>query len=226
MKQINHRLIFRLAFCATLVLGVVTFVSAQTASKDEYPKFEFFVGPSAIGEVNSPGISFGPSASISSNYAGKTGFETSLTGNFRKRFGIKADFSAHFNNSQGHGAITSCTPTCTTATQDSQLKKRVYNFLAGPEFKARNSSRFTPFVYALAGVAHTSVKFTTPGPTFNLLLKKSNNSFAMALGGGLDFRISKRVSFRGTMDYNPVFVRDSNTGTRDLVRISAGLLFH
>jgi len=34
---------------------------------------------------------------------------------------------------------------------------------------------------AAFGVAHTSANFTTPGPTFNLLLKKSDNSFEMAL---------------------------------------------
>ena len=106
------------------------------------------------------------------------------------------------------------------------MKTRLYNFLVGPEFKARNSTRVTPFVYALGGVAHTSATFTTPGPTFNLLLKKSDTSFALALGGGLDIRATKRLSFRGSMDYNPVFVKDSTSGTRDLVRISFGVLIH
>ena len=67
---------------------------------------------------------------------------------------------------------------------------------------------------------------TTPGPTFNLISKKRDNSFAMALGGGLDIRASKRVSFRALMDYNPVFVRDSPSGTRDFVRLSLGVLIH
>jgi hypothetical protein len=57
-------------------------------------------------------------------------------------------------------------------------------------------------------------------------LEKSDYSFAMALGGGLDIRASKRVSFRAMMDYNPVFVNDSTTGTRDFVRLSLGVLFH
>jgi hypothetical protein len=59
-----------------------------------------------------------------------------------------------------------------------------------------------------------------------LFLKNSENSFAMALGGGFDIRGTKRVSFRATMDYNPVFINDSSTGTRDLVRISLGVLIH
>ncbi|MEP6912794.1 MAG: hypothetical protein ABI923_08575, partial [bacterium] len=77
-----------------------------------------------------------------------------------------------------------------------------------------------------AGVAHTSANFTTPGPTFNLSLKSSNTGFAMALGGGLDIRATKKVSFRGQLDYNPVFIHDSSSGTRDFVRLSLGVLFH
>jgi hypothetical protein len=48
----------------------------------------------------------------------------------------------------------------------------------------------------------------------------------MALGGGFDIRATKRVSFRGSLDYNPVFVNDSVAGTRDFLRLSLGILFH
>src|SRR4029453_11345447 len=128
---------------------------------------------------------------------------------------IKGDFSAHFNNESERGPVAACTPACTTVIQDFQFKTRVYNFLAGPEFKARNRTRFTPFVHALGGFAHASATFTTPGPTHILFLRRNDTSFAMALGGGLDIRASKRVSFRGQLDYNPVFVQDSIHGTRN-----------
>jgi len=227
MKRTNKNLLIRLAFSTALLLCSALLGSAQSPTPDEYPKVEVFVGYSALGEANGRGISFGPNAFVGANYsAAKAGFETSIIRNFSKRFGIKGDFSAHFNNQSGSGPITSCTPACTTVTQDFQLKTRVYNFLAGPEFKARNSTRFTPFAHVLGGVAHTSATFTTPGPTFNLLLKKSDNSFAMALGGGIDIRATRRVSFRGQMDYNPVFVHDSTSGTRDFFRLSLGVLFH
>jgi opacity protein-like surface antigen len=226
MKRLNMNLLTRLAFCTALLLGSALLGSAQSPTPDEYPTLEVFAGYSALGEANGRGISFGPNSSIGANYTAKAGFETSIIRNFSKRFGIKGDFSAHFNNESASGALTSCTPACTTATQSFQLKTRVYNFMAGPEFKARNKTRFTPFAHVLAGVAHTSATFTTPGPTFNLLLKKSDNSFAMALGGGIDIRASKRVSFRGVLDYNPVFVHDSTSGTRDFVRVSLGVLIH
>jgi opacity protein-like surface antigen len=219
-------LLIRLGFCTALFLCSVLLVSAQSTKPDEYPKFEFFVGYSALGEAGSGGISFGPNAVLSANYTSKAGFEASIIRNLSKRFGIKGDFSAHFNNESASGPITACTPGCTTVTQAFEVKTRVYNFLAGPEFKARNSTRFTPFAHVLGGVAHTSANFTTPGPTFNLLLKNSDNSFAMALGGGFDIRATKRVSFRGSLDYNPVFVNDSVAGTRDFLRLSLGILFH
>lgn len=225
MRRISSNSLDRGAFCVVLLLCTSATVWAQSPNKD-YPKYEGFVGYSALGEAGSPGIDLGGDARISANYSANTGFEISFIRNFKKYIGIKGDFSAHFNNESANGPITSCTPTCTTATQTFELKTRVYNFLAGPEFKARNRTRVTPFAHVLAGLAHTSADFTTPGPTLNLSFGTSRNSFAMGIGGGLDIRVTKRVSFRALMDYNPVFVNDSTTGTRDFVRFSLGVLFH
>jgi len=226
MKRINKNLLIRLTFFTALLAGSALLGLAQSPTPDEHPKFEFFAGYSALGEANGPGINFGSNNNVAATYNSNAGFETSIIRNFSKRFGIKGDFSAGFNNESERGPIAACTPVCTTVTQDFQLKTRVYNFLAGPEFKARNSTRFTPFAHALGGFAHTSATFTTPGPTHILLFKRNDNSFAMALGGGLDIRASKRVSFRALMDYNPVFVHDPTGNRRDFIRLSLGVLFH
>jgi len=225
MKRINKSLLIRLVSSTALLLCSALLVSAQSTNPDEHPKFEFFAGYSALGETGSRAISLGQNAEVAGDFEGQ-GFQTSIIRNFNKHFGIKGDFSFHFNNESNRGPVSACSPVCTTVTQDFELKTRVYNFLAGPEFKARNSTRFTPFVHALGGFAHTSATFTTPGPTHILFLRRRDTSFAMALGGGLDIRASKRVSFRASMDYNPVFVNDSTTGTRDFVRLSLGVLFH
>jgi len=225
MKRINKNLLIRLVSSTALLLCSALLVSAQSTDSNEHPKFEFFAGYSALGETGSRVISLGPNAGVGGDFEGQ-GFETSIIRNFNKHFGIKGDFSFHFNNESNRGPVAACTPVCTTVTQDFQLKTRVYNFLAGPEFKARNSTRFTPFVHALGGFAHTSATFTTPGPTHILFIRRRDTSFAMALGGGLNIRASKRVSFRAMMDYNPVFVNDSASGTRDFVRFSLGVLFH
>ena len=198
--------------------------SAQNASPDEFPKIEIFAGYSGLGETQKP-ISYN-GIIVPQGYAAEAGVETSLIWNFNRHLGLKADFSAHFNDETRPGNVIVCNPACTTATQTFQFRSRVYNFLAGPEVKARNHTRFTPFAYALGGLGHTHVRFDTPGPTFNLLLRKSTNDFAMALGGGLDLRITRRTSIRASMDYNPIFIGDSSGGTRNLIRLSLGVLFH
>lgn len=219
--RINENLIPRLFFGVTLLMCSGAFALAQNANKSEYPKVEIFAGISGLGE-NSNYIKFG-GLSLGEGYATPNGLEISVTRNFTRHIGLKGDFSAHFKNKSNRGPLTLCSPACTTATQDAEIKTRVYNFLVGPEFKARNSTRLTPFAHVLGGFAHTSANFTTPGSTFNLLLKRSDTGFAMGLGGGLDIRATKRVSFRAQMDYNPVFIQNT---TRDLVRISLGALFH
>jgi len=222
----KRALAFRLLACVGLLMCPTVGVLAQSAKPDEYPKFEFFVGYSALGDPTNE-IGFTSNLKIQGSYAiNNNGFEASVTRNFTRYIGLKADFSAHFNNSNSQGFVTFCNPTCTTSTQDTQLKTRVYNFLAGPELKARNSTRFTPFGYVLGGAAHTSARFSTPGPPTFALLEKGQNGFALALGGGLDIRATKRISIRGSLDYNPVFIQDSVTGRRDFVRFSLGVLFH
>lgn len=227
MKRIMNHLT-RLFVCIALLMMFGALALAQTTTKDEYRKVEVFVGLSAAGVVgeNQDEIKFDNGGRIGSGYATPTGFEISVVRNWTRYIGLKGDFSAHFKNNNDRGPVSGCTPACTIATQDFQIKTRVYNFLGGPEFKARNSTRFTPFAHVLGGVAHSSANFTTPGPTFNISLKRSDTNFAMALGGGLDIRATKRVSFRGQMDYNPVFQNSTSGGRRDLVRISLGVLFH
>ena len=118
---------------------------AQNTTSDDHPRVEVFAGYSALGEANSRGTSFSPNA----NYSSPTGFEISVTGNLNRYFGIKGDFSAHLSTESAQGSFIACNPTCTTLTQDHQLKTRVYNFLGGPEFKVRNSTRFTPLCMGL-----------------------------------------------------------------------------
>lgn len=214
----------RTILLVTLLVFCGAIAHAQSTPSD-YPKVEIFAGISAIGESDKRGISFG-TIGVGEGYATPRGFETSVSRNFTRHIGLKADFSAHFKNDNRSGFLTGCNPACTTVKQDLEIKTRVYNFLAGPEFKARNSTRFTPFAHVLAGVAHTSASFTTPGPTFNVIARRSDNGFAMAMGGGLDIRASKRVSVRAQMDFNPIFINSDPHGSRDLARISLGILFH
>src|SRR5437763_12064938 len=109
MPRTKRPLAFRLLLSVALLMCSVAAALAQGAKTDDYPKVEVFVGYSILGEVNSRGIRFGASTSITTNYAAKTGFEASVIRNFSKHFGIKGDFSAHINNESGRGPITVCT---------------------------------------------------------------------------------------------------------------------
>lgn len=220
MKR-NTNLIPRLLFSAALLVCCEGFALAQNAGKDEYPKVEVFAGFSAVGE-NKSEIKFDNGGRIGAGYAAPTGFEISVVRNWTRHIGLKGDFSAHFKNNNDRGPVSSCTPTCTIATQDFQIKRRVYNFLAGPEFKARNSSRFTPFAHVLGGRTYQRQLHNSRSNLQHFPCTK-RHQLRNGAGGGLDIRATKRVSFRAQMDYNPIFIKDS---TRNLARISLGVLFH
>src|ERR1044072_3849434 len=57
---------FRLLLFVGLLMCPAAVVLAQGGKTDEYPKFEFFGGYSALGDANSRGLSFGNGASTSS----------------------------------------------------------------------------------------------------------------------------------------------------------------
>ena len=215
----------RKIFLLTIMLFCcVRLTLAQKPAGDEYPKVEVFAGFSAIGEANA-------SDEEVVDFGANQGFQASLIRNVNKYVGIKGDFSFHFDTDRGQGVFTqTCTtPPCPTVTLSFTSKSRLYNFLAGPEIKARNSTRFTPFAHALFGAAHGNISLRTSGAGVSLSNSSSDTGFAMAFGGGLDIRATRRVSFRAMMDYNPTFIGETDAGRRsrlDHVRISLGILFH
>jgi hypothetical protein len=68
----------------------------------------------------------------------------------------------------------------------------VHTFLFGPRASV-SLGKLTPFAQALFGAAHTNAT----GTGFSL----SDTSFASALGGGADFRLSKTIGWRIQGDY-------------------------
>lgn len=225
---------------ATLLL-LLMFVSPSLASAqssgsttDETPKVEYFVGYSASGRLGEgkPVVinnqNFSPF--FNDQAGGPVGFEASIIGNLNKYVGIKGDFSIYSNNRQlKDGTFTSCVGTvCTTSIQDYKVNSKAAYFMGGPEIKGRNRTRLTPFAHALFGLVYARTQFSTSG-TFNVSDKAAETAFAMAFGGGLDIRASKRISVRAMMDYNPTFLNNSGMDSRerqDHVRLSLGILFH
>ena len=95
-------------------------------------------------------------------------------------------------------------------------------YLFGPRISYRRHSRLTPFGQVLFGVAHI-------GGDSGLAFSSSNNSFAMAIGGGVDFKVSHRLSVRPLqVDYLMTRFNELGLGaqSQNNLRVSTGVVFH
>ncbi|MGH9764671.1 MAG: hypothetical protein ACREDR_19325 [Blastocatellia bacterium] len=217
----------RLLFQAMLAAWCAPAAFGQNPAPEDYPKLEAFAGYSVIGRANTSVTDFGPikkSAGLSS----PTGFETSTIGNLNRWIGFKGDLSGYFGGARNQAPIRFCS-TCPIELGFLHFRTRMFESMGGPEVKARNSTRWTPFGHTLLGVAHATARITATSNSVNLSEVRSDNAFAMAMGGGIDFRIATRVSLRFSVDYNPVFFGSNDTVAshrQDFVRFSIGVLFH
>ncbi len=211
IKARGFLLLFFLFCCASLT-------AAQ--SNDDQPRAEFFGGYSLLGANYEAEIPNPPQPVVTA-FDGKqtfNGFNVSATGYLTKRFGLTGDFSAHFKTNKLADPLGG----------NIETNIRVYNIMGGPQYKFRNSRRITPFVRVLGGVAITRAKLKVP--SLNVSDSSSSTDFALAIGGGVDVRVNKRLDLRVFQaDYNPVFLRSGNElgfdKRADNVRFSFGIVF-
>jgi hypothetical protein len=217
----------RLYLSALLVVLLTdcSFAQAQSALPG---RLEFFGGYLDAGEFPYNEFRFS-GFSLPSDFGTHRGMEFSITRDLNQRFGIKADFSTQFQGNSFPLNVCLQTP-CVPIEQTGQLHPKLFNFLGGPEIKLGNRSwRFAPFTHALFGVAHTTSRFNTSGGAFTLSQTISETGFSMAFGGGTDLRISRRFSFRTSLDFNPKWVGRDDAGARQVqndLRLAVGVLFH
>lgn len=131
------------------------------------------------------------------------GFNVSGVRNIHRYFGFKADFSATYKSQTLSSPTTPILLPVALRTRQS-----LYNILGGVQVKDNAStSRLKPFGYALVGAARRNIKFRNiicPTSAPCSLPEFSQTGFSMALGGGLDIKITKRIDFRVIKaDYNP-----------------------
>ena len=190
----------KLFFGFLLILCCVPLAVAQS---DDRSRFEFFGGYSVMRIDYEPEpidprfqtpiiVAFDPKQTLH-------GFNASATINLTGGFGLTGDFSGHFKTRSVPdplgGNITN--------------RVRIYNLLGGPQYRFGGARRVTPFVRALAGVASTRSKLEAP--SLNATDDLSSTDFALALGGGVDVRVSDRVVLRVfQVDYNPIFLSSIN----------------
>ena len=215
-----------------LLLAICCTSWSQTPESNfkQFPKYEIFGGYVAAGQVGDyTYLNFtGASTGVPSTFSSTHGAEASLLYNFNRVLGLKGDFSVQPHSEGFHVGV--CTPSpCSPVMLNVTLNPKLFNFLAGPEFKLRNHSRFTPYVHGLVGLAHGNASFTVSGAAISFSLKTSDTGFAAAMGGGADIRLRNRFSFRTGMDFNPAWVGRDDSGARTAiknVRLWAGILFH
>lgn len=162
--------------------------------------------------------------SFFSDRRGFDGFDTSITYNFTRYFGIKANVTGHYKSDKFVDSDPNEIPGLifidTINTDES-----IYNFLVGVQVKDnRKASRFKPFAHLLFGAALQTVTFVQTNPTLpadNFTNKDRVTSFAMKVGGGLDVRVHRNIDIRLIeVDYNPIFAGDRSLGGNAPVSIN------
>jgi len=173
-----------------------------------------FAGAAVAQEQNPKFEAFGGYSLIhnSSNFFGNTsitfnGGGGSVSYNTKNWLGLVGDFGA--NHWNGYG-----------------LDSNLVTYLFGPKIAFRRD-KFTPFAQVLFGGAHISGL-----PSGCLLCKVptlSENSFAMTLGGGLDYDVTKHIAIR-PVQIEYLMTRFSQTDTssgppQNSLRYEAGVVF-
>jgi outer membrane immunogenic protein len=95
-------------------------------------------------------------------------------------------------------------------------------YLFGPRFSYRSYHHIKPFAETLFGVGHAGASIAGG-------VNGSQNAFAMAIGGGVDYRLSRRLSLRPLqVDYLLTRFKEGtpNNQTQNNLRASTGIVFH
>ena len=168
-----------------MIGAVLTFSLVATAT--DFPTSELFLGYDFTRLY--PNSGYVPDLNAN-------GGDAQFTYNFSKWVGATVDVGSVTKGTLNHNNWDS------TAT----------SFTIGPRFTYHNHSRFTPYFEVLFGGAESSVStevgtFVGPAnlpanvvvpPTsiFTTRIAASKTGFAMLVGGGLDIKLFKRMSFR------------------------------
>ena len=135
------------------------------------------------------------------------GWEGSAEAKFLPWIGLVGDFDWHY----GGADFATCAPAPCTP-QKSRVNASRHNLLFGPR-ASMSFGKYTPFAEFLMGIAHQ----VDSGAGVSVV----DNSFATAIGGGLDYRLIKGFAWRVQADsiHSGLF----GPGGKDL-RLSTGLV--
>jgi hypothetical protein len=181
------------------LLACFIFFVGYSATAQDYPKYEFFGGYSyaRMGGANWNGWLIQGARNLSPN------------------LGIVLDASGPHNSisQEGNGVIFEQT-------------QKAYAFMIGPQAAAHGPYKLTPFAHLLLGAAHVSYHYSETVDGASYSGDDNDTEFAMALGGGIDFKWRGPISFRGQMDYMGFRVAGGSLSTaywNKGIRLSIGI---
>jgi opacity protein-like surface antigen len=217
------------------VIAALVFLVAAIAVAQEVPVAEVYGGYSLV-RVNT-----GTQVNAFNANGGIGAFQY----NVNKNFAIVAEFGGTAN---GHVSVHS---------PGIDADQTQFSYLFGPRISVNKTGRVAPFVEFLFGGVHNSRSFSIPtalvpagttiprgitvepGSSGYTKLRSTQNAFAMAMGGGLDVKVTKVIAVRPIqLDYLPTHFSPFNFSIADLslnarndvrwqnnLRYSAGVTF-
>lgn len=171
----------------------------------------FLLSAFAAAQVPKGNIFFGYSyfsADLNPNSrTGLNGWNASLEGKVFPFVGIVADFGGYYGTESG--LIPAAPPGQPIRTN---IDVKTYTVLFGPRLSV-SVGRITPFAQALFGLGHINSK--------EVGVSSAENSFATALGGGLDYKLIPAIAWRFQGDYLQTRFFSSTQGN---ARFSTGIV--
>ena len=206
-KLINTAIVAAFMFVVS-----VPFVAAQ----DDIHKGEFFAGYT-YQRTSNDYLEF--LADEGANLRNGNGFNLAGTYNFSRYLGAKGEFGWVRGSKSIEGY---------------DLKLTETSFMGGIQVKDNQveGSKMRPFGHVLVGMNRVTVPgvgmgMVMEGPLGGGPIDMTKNKFAMAIGGGLDYRVSDRISIRAIqVDYKPTFTGDEFIQTMSGLRFSFGIVIN
>jgi opacity protein-like surface antigen len=200
----------------TLLIGAILFAGLPLAAQENTPKAQLELGYSYA--RFSPSVPQSPSRSLN-------GGSGAFTYVFNRWWGIKADLAGYGSQT----AFTTFAPSPGLPNGGTvRTSGNLFTYLFGPEITYR-TKHVTPFAEVLLGGAHSSVfanLYQASGMTGGN--GPSQNSFALATGGGVDIYVTKSIAIRAAqLDYLMTRFTNPFTGTnnQNSFRYQAGVVF-
>jgi hypothetical protein len=165
-----------------LLFGGTAF--AQSSSSSESSRAEAAVDYSFV--------SFYPASNLANRHS-LNGGGGSFAYFWKDLYGVKADFQGYASNTTTF-TIPAGNPVV-PAGGTFKVQGNLFTYLFGPVIQPRQS-KIAPFGQILFGGAHSNLYGDFYNVTGHVGTAPSNNSFSMAVGGGIDFRIKNSIYFR------------------------------